>query len=1048
MLEVNRIGFTELAGTEGAGGHSPGGKRVKYRRSLMSEALVLTQGSVILVHGLRGHPYHTWASSRKADGGPAIGSSSWSQKIKSHLNPTTSPSESNSAPKDIGSRQQEVFWPRDYLAKDIHEARVWTYGYNADVIGGLFEANNQNSVSEHGRDLAVRLERDIENEAMRRSETCRQRTRLIVFLGTPHRGSPLASWGEIASSLAGAALHDSHKKIVETLKVDSEVLDNIHEQFVNIIFEHGIRIHSFQEGRGMSGIKGLHKKVGCQSLEHTIIDLTNLYGQVQVVSDPSSKLGLPRFEKIESVDANHMQMVKCQDRSNESYRCVAGVLKQLLKGASSNTKLPLASVIQMQQAATLSAKHRVEAPSSTASSYCIPFLRNRRFIGRTEKLKELEEKLIISGHCSKLALVGLGGVGKTQVALELAYTVKEHWPAYSIFWVPAVSAESFEQAYRDIATRCSIALDPKREDPKASIQQYLNSDAAGKWLLIVDNADDEEILFGESSDSRSVTDYLPQSETGLTLFTTRHREIAVSLARSEVVEVDGMDHKEAEAFLRKSLTRQEMLHDKKNTTELLNELTFLPLAIAQAAAYINAMQLSILEYLSLLRGTEQDAVGLLSREFHDDTRYKGSKNLKNAVAATWLISFDRVRQSDPFAADLLSFMSCIEHKAIPRTMLPSAEPVERMVHAIGTLRAYAFVTRRGEGDIYDMHRLVHLATKVWLDRHRDAEALNNKVAAHLAEIFPLDVHPNQALWREYLPHALQFLRITEKLDIEARYELCLMVGRCLMVDGRIREAVVWLSECFLWRRDRYPENHPNRLESQYMLAVAYRAVGQVKEAVELLEQVVAIEGKMLKEDHPNRLTSQHSLASVYQADGQVKKAIQLLERVVAIKETVFKEDHPDRLVSQHELAVVYRVDGQVREAVKLLEHVVLTQEKVFKEEHPRRLSSQHMLAVAYRKDGQAKKALELLEEVVAIREHVLTEDHPDRLASQHELARAYQANGRGEKAVKLLEHVVAIEKKVHDEDHPDRLISQRALLNLYAQQRSKGDDDTEASAQG
>ena len=76
----------------------------------------------------------------------------------------TSPAEDNSTQEGASSRQQEVFWPKDYLANDIREARVWIYGYNADVIGGLFQANNKNSVSGHGRDLKARLEREISNE--------------------------------------------------------------------------------------------------------------------------------------------------------------------------------------------------------------------------------------------------------------------------------------------------------------------------------------------------------------------------------------------------------------------------------------------------------------------------------------------------------------------------------------------------------------------------------------------------------------------------------------------------------------------------------------------------------------------------------------------------------------------------------------------------------------------------------------------------------------------------------------------------------------------
>ncbi len=98
-------------------------------------------------------------------------------------------------------------------------------------------------------------------QAVHRSEECRLRTKLIVFLGTPHCGSTYAAWEEIAGNLAQLALHDSHKKIIGTLEVNSEVLDNIHEEFKSIVHQASIKVHSFQEGRGMSGIKGFDGKV-------------------------------------------------------------------------------------------------------------------------------------------------------------------------------------------------------------------------------------------------------------------------------------------------------------------------------------------------------------------------------------------------------------------------------------------------------------------------------------------------------------------------------------------------------------------------------------------------------------------------------------------------------------------------------------------------------------------------------------------------------------------------------------------------------------------
>jgi len=98
-------------------------------------------------------------------------------------------------------------------------------------------------------------------QAIRRLEIVRSRIKLVVFLGTPHRGSVYAGWGEIASNLARLAFQDSNKKILQTLEVNSEVLDNIHEEFKTIAFAGAMKIHSFQEAQGITGMKGASAKV-------------------------------------------------------------------------------------------------------------------------------------------------------------------------------------------------------------------------------------------------------------------------------------------------------------------------------------------------------------------------------------------------------------------------------------------------------------------------------------------------------------------------------------------------------------------------------------------------------------------------------------------------------------------------------------------------------------------------------------------------------------------------------------------------------------------
>jgi hypothetical protein len=135
------------------------------------------------------------------------------------------------------------------------------------------------------------------------------------------------------------------------------------------------------------------------------------------------------------------------------------------------------------------------------------------------------------------------------------------------------------------------------------------------------------------------------------------------------------------------------------------------LAIVQAAAYINKNDIKLSRYLSLLGKQDAAVIDLLSEQFEDDHRYS---NVKNPVATTWLISFKQILHRDPLAADYLSFMACIDPKHIPKSLLLQESPGKKETDAIGTLTAYSFITKQLDGHFFDLHRLVHLATRNWL----------------------------------------------------------------------------------------------------------------------------------------------------------------------------------------------------------------------------------------------------------------------------------------------------------------------------------------------
>ncbi|KAH7471767.1 hypothetical protein FOMA001_g13759 [Fusarium oxysporum f. sp. matthiolae] len=601
---------------------------------------------------------------------------------------------------------------------------------------------------------------------------------------------------------------------------------------------------------------------------------------------------------------------------------------------------------------------------------------------------QLTPSLLFDKECRKAALVGLGGIGKTQIALQLAYWTKEKKQDYSVFWMSVLSRASFEQACVQIMDACGI---PTANDNNAieSVRQYLSSKGAGKWLLVIDNADDVQTVMGSKGADNGLYRSLPQSDEGRILFTTRYQKVAASVARRNIIDVPAMRRDEGRSYLKEALIPlilEMSSTDDEVMNHLLTLLSHLPLAITQAAAYMNENQMPLTEYLQLFKNTDRDMIELLSAEFQDDTRYEQSQD---PVATTWFISFNQIRKADELASCILMFLAFVEPKAVPQSMLPEGESKQQLIRAIGTLCGYRFLDRRGCSEVFDMHSLVHLATRSWVAENELEKEQTQAVIARMEGILTTDKWEDRDVWRQYLPHAMKLLGQVEESWSERLCEVGYWTGRCLLVDG------------------------------------------QIAESVNLLKHVVTVRETTLAENHPDRLASQHELAGAYQANGQIAEAVRLLEHVVAVRETTLAENHPDRLASQHALARAYQANGQIAEAVRLLEHVVAVWETTLAENHPDRLASQHALARAYQANGQIEEAVKLLKHVVAVRETTLAENHPSRLASQHELAGAYQANGQIEEAVKLLEHVVARKREIMLPSHPSRLVSEQNLKYYY-----------------
>ncbi|OJD09678.1 hypothetical protein AJ78_08982, partial [Emergomyces pasteurianus Ep9510] len=416
--------------------------------------------------------------------------------------------------------------------------------------------------------------------------------------------------------------------------------------------------------------------------------------------------------------------------------------------------------------------------------WMVPFEKNLRFMGREDVIAKIEASITEQNQTTKTALYGLGGIGKTQVALELAYRIRERDSEYSVFWIPCTSYEGVEQAYVSMAQLVGIH-EVKPAEAKDRVKAYLSQRVA-KWLLIFDNADDIDMWVQGSTDAPVLADFLPRNEQGHILFTTRNRKLAVKLASPHVIHIPEPNIETAVKILEKSLVRNHLLDDYDATTNLLKQLALLPLAIIQAAAYINENNIGISDYAALLQEQEADVTELLSEDFGDEWRYK---DIQNPVATTWLISFQQIQQLNQLAADYLLFMACINPRDIPQSLLPRPMSKKKGTDAIGLLKAFSFISEQVGDHSLSLHRLVSLSTRNWM-RNRQQFGLHVlRTADRFSEVFPNNDHDNRNMWRELLPHALSLIGEVEFEEKQEIYNsLARRIAQCLYSDGRYTEA--------------------------------------------------------------------------------------------------------------------------------------------------------------------------------------------------------------------------------------------------------------------
>ena len=640
---------------------------------------------------------------------------------------------------------------------------------------------------------------------------------------------------------------------------------------------------------------------------------------------------------------------------------------------------------------------------------------------------------------------------KTQIALEYAYWVKETHPDTSVFWVHASNIDRFTQGCKDILQKCEVeGFDDSKADALLLLRDWLQQERSGRWLLIIDNADDAQLFSGHAdnddpgatkSSTRSLARYIPECSHGVILITTKNNQIGLDLTKGQrTIIIDRMDEIESCQLLRTKLQDQSV--DSDQLEELSIRLDHLPLALAHAGAYIRRNVILVTRYLQLLDESDQNMIEILSEEHETDGRDADSPK---AVAKTWMLSFEQIKKQDTLAANLLSFMSVLDQHGIPESFLSfyseqarNGGPIGvlRLTKSLGLLKSFSLVVQERDGN-FDIHRLVQLVTRNWVSRGNFLHHFYREALFTMAMFYPKGEYEDRITCATYLPHAnkvLQWKFFELNDELKAYASISHKFASYAFLQGQWGDAANLLTLAVRTRETLLGEDHPKTLAIMSNLAIVYRKQGKWEKAERLGEKLLDMNKVKLGEDHRNTLAIMSNLAIAYGKQGKWEKAEQLGEKVLDMNKVKLGEDHPDTLTSMSNLALLYENQGQWGKAEWLGEKVLDMRKVKLGEDHPNTLTSMNNLAIIYSCQGRFNEAEKLLTEVLETRKIRLGEDHPDTLTSMHNLAALYYKQGQSNKAKKLQLETLETQKIRLGEDHPDTLNSMSNLAITYFDQ--------------